>query len=83
MVWYLVMHRDNFTFMFCYNVQCEFNYELHYLLTTSIECNDISMLTSTLKYSVIWLDCISFSSTSIAIRGLLSTKSGSYNHIMI
>lgn len=49
------------------------------LLTTSIECRDISIFTSTLKYSVICLDFVSFRSTSIAIRGLCSTNNGSCN----
>lgn len=48
------------------------------LFTTSIECRDISMLTSTLKYSVICLDCISLRRTSMAIKGLFSTRSGSW-----
>lgn len=47
------------------------------LLTTSMEWRDMSMLTSTEKYSVIWLLCISFSSISMAISGLFSTRSGS------
>lgn len=47
------------------------------LLTTSMECRDMSILTRTLKYSVIWLLCISFSSISMATRGLLSTRNGS------
>ena len=48
------------------------------LLTTSIECRDISMLTSTAKYSVIWLDWIKRSRISMATRGLLSTNPGSW-----
>jgi len=48
-----------------------------HLLTTSMECRDMSMLTRTEKYSVIWLDDISFSSISMATRGLFSTRSGS------
>lgn len=47
------------------------------LLTTSIECRDISMLTRTLKYSVICCEWINFNSTDIAISGLFSTRSGS------
>lgn len=47
-----------------------------YLLTTSIECRDISMFTNTLKYSVMCLHCINFNKTSIAINGLFSTNSG-------
>lgn len=47
------------------------------LLTTSMEWRDMSILTSTEKYSVIWLLCISFSSISMAISGLFSTRSGS------
>lgn len=34
------------------------------------------MLTKTEKYSVIWLDCISRNNTSMATKGLFSTKSG-------
>jgi hypothetical protein len=35
-------------------------------------------LTSTEKYSVIWVLCIIFSKTSIATSGLFSTRSGSW-----
>lgn len=42
-----------------------------------MECRDMSMFTSTEKYSVIWLLCISFSSISMATSGLFSTRSGS------
>uniref|UniRef100_A0A336MSH6 CSON006545 protein n=1 Tax=Culicoides sonorensis TaxID=179676 RepID=A0A336MSH6_CULSO len=52
-------------------------------LTTSIECNDISMLTSALKYSVICAECINFKSTSIAMRGLFSTKSGNRSGFIV
>lgn len=47
------------------------------LFTTSMECKDISIFTNTLKYSVMCVDCINFKRTSIAIKGLFSTKSGS------
>lgn len=50
-----------------------------YLLTTSIECRDISMLTRTLKYSVMCWEWISFSRTDIATIGLFSTRSGNWN----
>jgi hypothetical protein len=49
------------------------------LFTTSIEWRDISIFTSTLKYSVMCLQCINFSSTSTAINGLFSTSSGNWN----
>lgn len=42
-----------------------------------MECKDISMLTRTEKYSVIWLEDMSFSSISMATSGLFSTRSGS------
>lgn len=48
-----------------------------YRFTTSIECRDMSILTRTEKYSVIWLDCINFSNISMATKGLFSTRSGS------
>lgn len=56
---------------------CVTSTEGRYLLTTSMECSDISMLTSTLKYSVICCEWISFSRTEMATIGLFSTSSGS------
>lgn len=45
-------------------------------LTTSMLCKLISMLTSTLKYSVIWLEFMSLCRSSMAMSGLFSTRSG-------
>lgn len=65
---------SNYTNSRCMSANCQ---EVVYLLTTSMECKDMSMLTRTEKYSVIWLEDMSFSSISMATSGLFSTRSGS------
>ena len=49
------------------------------LLTTSIEWRLISMLTRTEKNSVMFLESMRRRRTSIAIRGLFSTRYGSFS----